>query len=305
MVTWRWGAPAILAVVAIVSRISGAEDAALSWYPLQPGDTWVYEKESRSGDMAHPIIERWTTEETVVRSVPVPEISGNLITKRTRVLDHTVPPDFIPLNDSTRREPAESHLLTHGNCVYVLDGIDAQGSACDPNVVNGPCLRPLDEKGRLRTEYRDDLLRGRIPADFCFPMEVGRTWGKVAVTSPANEWVWRVEGLNADPFGPPRGRTFHLWTHLGSGTKMDRWFAEGTGVVQEVSEHHGTYEEERRLLVRATIQGKTQSYQLTPARTVPLSDSDCKGAGWRHYLRADGAAFRSMGECANYLQGRQ
>ena len=204
--TWRWGAPAILAVVAIANRISGAEDAALSWYPLQPGDAWVYEKESRSGDMAHPIIERWTTEETVVRSVPVPEISGNLITKRTRVLDHTIPPDFIPLNDSTTREPAESHLLTHGNCVYVFDGIDAQGSACDPNVVNGPCLRPLDEKGRVRTEYREDLLRGRIPADFCFPMEVGRTWVR-----------WRSRRRPTSGSGVWRGSTQTHLDHRGAG----------------------------------------------------------------------------------------
>ena len=305
MVTWRWGALAILAVGAIVSRIFGAEDATLSWYPLQLGNRWIYQKESRNGDMAHPSIERWTTEETVVQSVPVPEVSGTLVTKRTRVLDHTVPPDFISLNDSTRREPAESRLLTHENRVHVLDGIDAQGSACDPNVVNGPCLRPLDPKGRLRAEYRDDSIRGRIPADFCVPMAVGRSWGKVAITSPANEWVWRVEGLNGDPFGWSGGRTFHLWTHLGSGTKMDRWFAEGIGVLQEVSQHHGTYEEGRRLLLRSTIQGRTQSYRLTPARTVPLSDSDCNGAGWRHYVRSDGAPFRSMGECAGYSQGRQ
>ncbi len=80
------------------------------------------------------------------------------------------PPDFIPENDSTWHEHAESHLLTRGNCVYVLDGIDAQGSACDPNIVNVPCLRPLDGKGRLRAEYRDDLLArqnpgGLLPAD--------------------------------------------------------------------------------------------------------------------------------------------
>ncbi|MGK4277500.1 hypothetical protein, partial [Escherichia coli] len=84
----------------------GAQDAVLSWYPLQPGDTWVYQKESRDGDMAHPSVERWTTEETIVRTVAVPEVGGSLITKRTSVLDHSVPPDFIPQNDSTRRELA-------------------------------------------------------------------------------------------------------------------------------------------------------------------------------------------------------
>jgi hypothetical protein len=302
---WRWSAAAILVGCLVVSWTSGAQDAMMSWYPLQAGDTWVYQKESRDGDMAHPKVELWTTEETIVGSVAVPEVGGSLITKRTRVLDHSVPPDFIPQNDSTRHELAESHLLVRGNCVYLLDGIDAQGSACDPNVVNGPCLRPLDEQGRIRPQYRDDLLRGKIPADFCFPMAVGSTWGRIAVTSPANEWVWRVEGLNGDPFGPAGQRTFHLWTHLASGTKMDRWFEEGAGVVQEVTEHHGTYGEQRRTLSRTTLRGKTRSYRLTPAQTVPLSDSDCDGAGWRHYVRADGAAFHTMSECAAYSSGRR
>ncbi|MCU1237580.1 MAG: hypothetical protein JWP63_5547, partial [Candidatus Solibacter sp.] len=31
---------------------------------------------------------------------------------------------------------------------------------------------------------------------------------------------------------------------------IDRWFAEGVVIVQEITEHHGTYDEERRQLVR-------------------------------------------------------
>ena len=81
---------------------------------------------------------------------------------------------------------------------------------------------------------------------------------------------------------------------------MDRWFEEGIGVVQEVTEHHGTYGEQRRTLLSATLHGKARNYQLTPARTVPLSGLDCSGAGWRHYVRADGGAFGSTGECAAY-----
>jgi hypothetical protein len=297
----RCGAFAIIVGVVIASWTSGvAEDVMPSWYPLQPGDTWIYQNESRDGNMAHPSVERWTTEETIVSARALPEPAGTLVTKRTRVLDHIVPPGFMPQNDSTKRVLSESHLLIHQSCLYVLDGIDAQGAACDPNIVNSTCLRPLDQNNHVRPEYWDDLVRGKIPADFCFPMVVGMTWGRVPVTSPANEWVWDVKGLNADPFGQPGGKTFHLSSHLGSGTAIDRWFEEGTGLVQEVIEHHGTYDEDRRQLLRATIQGKTQSYQLTPARTVPLSEWDCRGPGWRHFSRADGASFSGIADCIGY-----
>jgi len=44
-------------------------NVASAWYPIQPGDTWVYQKESddggNTGGMAHPLLERWTTENTV------------------------------------------------------------------------------------------------------------------------------------------------------------------------------------------------------------------------------------------------
>jgi hypothetical protein len=136
-------------------------------------------------------------------------------------------------------------------------------------------------------------------------MQIGKTWGKVPHTSPAEEYVWRVDRLNADPFGPPGDKTFHLSSHLGSGTMMDRWFTEGVGVVQEVTEHHGTYGEDRRQLLRATIRGKTQSYQLAPARTVPLSEFDCSGPGSRHYARSDGSSFRSVADCITYSSKRR
>lgn len=244
-----------------------AQDAVASWYPLQPGETRTFHKEWRYGRKDHPEIEQWTTEETAVSAVAVPDVGGNLVTRYTKVLSHVVPAGFLMPNDSTKRELPESHLLVQGNCVYVLDGVEAQASACDPNI-HSACLKPLDPADRVRPEYRDDLLRGKIPADYCFPLAVGMTWGKVATTSPAEEWVWNVLGLNADGFGVAGGRTFHMVSHLSSGTSIDRWFAEGIGVIQEVIEHHGTYDEIRRQLVKATIGGKTQSYGLTPARTV-------------------------------------
>jgi len=262
-------------------------------YPLEPGDTWVYQKESLDGDMAHPDFERWTTEETVVSRVPVPDLAAILVTKRIKVLSDQLSPDYIPENDRAKRELPESHVLIHKNCVYVLDGVDAEGAAC--SWARTACLRP----------NRHDLLDGNIPPDYCFPMAVGKSWGRASNTSPAGEFIWHVPGMNGDPFGAPRGTTFHLSAHQGSGTQMDRWFAEGAGLLQEVIEHHGTYDEDRSQLLRATIHGQMRSFQLTPARTIPLSDWDCQGPGWKHFVRADGIAFRDQADCIRYSSRRK
>ena len=246
-----------------------AQDVALSWYPLRPGNSWVYRNESLSGYMAHPDGERWTTEETIISAAPDPKLAGMLITKRTRVLAGKA--DTIP----------DSNLLIRRNCIYDLG------------------LR-VYEPGRpnLRTEF----IRGELPPDYCFPIAKGVTWGRMPTTSPASEYVWTVMGINTDPFGLPGGRTFHFTSHGGSGTSLDRWFAESVGLLQEVVEHHGTYDEDRRQLLKTTIDGKTRSYQLKPARTPPLSEDDCGGAGWQHFVRADGTVFASLADCRSYFQ---
>lgn len=296
-----WGVTLAAGIAACAASVS--RDAATSWYPLEPGTTRVYQKEALEGDMDHPSRERWNTEETIVGSAAVPEIGATLVTKRTRVLDDTLTAGYLAANDQAKRELPESHLLIYRNCVYILDGPDAEGSACDLNV-GSKCLKPLSADNRLQPEYRGDLVHGKIPADFCFPMAVGRTWGKVPQTSPAMEYVWRVDRLNADPFGPPDARTYHLSQHLGAGDFEDRWLTEGVGLVQEVEEHHGTYDERRRQLVRATIHGRSLSFQLTPARTAPLSAADCTSPGWRHYSRADGSLFSTETDCAHYSRRR-
>jgi len=91
-----------------------------------------------------------------------------------------------------------------------------------------------------------------------------------------------------------------LSSHIGAGDFPDRWFAQGIGVVQEVGEHHGTYQESRRRLLKATIDRKVQSFDLTPARTVPLSEFDCKGDGWQHYSSSDGSSFQDLSDCVAY-----
>jgi hypothetical protein len=66
----------------IYATVISAQDAK-SWYPLEPGDTWTYQKESRDGNMARPDTERWTTQETIVSAVAVSELPATLVTKRT------------------------------------------------------------------------------------------------------------------------------------------------------------------------------------------------------------------------------
>jgi hypothetical protein len=45
---------------------------------------------------------------------------------------------------------------------------------------------------------------------------------------------------------------------------MDRWFEPGVGVLQEVMEHYGHYDEDRRQLLRTFIDVKSRSYDLKP-----------------------------------------
>jgi hypothetical protein len=268
----------ILCEVLLASTIPGQpSDVVLSWYPLRPGNSWVYQHEERDGDMAQPDSARWTTEETVVKSTLSPELAGTIVTVRTSVRNLILSPRFIAGNAPSPGQVSELRLLVHRNCVYRL-----HGNGADPwPGWNHP--RPDD-----------------VPPDFCFPMANGSTWGKLPNTSPALEYVWTVRGLNHDPFGPSGATTFHLSAHIGAGDYTDRWFEQGIGPVQEVSEHHGTYGESRIRLLSATINGKTQTYQLKPATTIPLDSSDCEGPGWRHYGREDGSSFTSLEACRRF-----
>jgi hypothetical protein len=139
----------------------------------------------------------------------------------------------------------------------------------------------------------------------CFPIRKQMTWGRTSTTGGSGLYVWNVLNLNGDRFGPPGRRTWRMTSTTGSGESIDRWFTEGVGIVQQVNEHHGTYDEDRRRLLKATINGKTQEFHLTPARTVPFGPVDCEGVRWRHFLRADGTVFRSLADCQAYTSAQQ
>jgi hypothetical protein len=296
---WRLRFLAVFAGIAVSSCSSRApRNSVAAWYPLQPGNQWIYQNETLDGDMTRPDVQSWTMEETIISAVRFPELDGTLVTKRIKVTSGTQPPRFFRGNDFTQREPRETRLLVHQKCVYLLDTINEESETC---VLRGEkCLSPLDGGNRIRPEYREDLIAGKIPGDYCFPMDLGMTWGKGPNTSPAEEFVWLVKGLNADPFGVPGGRTFHMFAHEGSGAQIDRWFAEGIGVIQEVGEHHGTFDENRRELLSATVNGKTRKYQLTPARVSPFGPEDCDGPRWQHFSRSDGDSFTSIQDCMNW-----
>jgi hypothetical protein len=283
--------------VALAGCTRVPSDIVVSWYPLGPGNTWVYQNEALEGDMAHPDFERWTTEVTIVSAVPFPELDGTLVTRRTKAFGDTLSPDYLQGNNMAKREEPETHLLIHGSCVYVLDGWDATCAQFNDE----ECAPAFGPSHRVRREYRDELLRGNVPPGFCFPMGKGSTWGRVPSTGGSDLYVWTVLSLNTDPFGPPESKTYRMWSTTGGGEEILRWFTEGVGVVQLVDEHHGTYDELRRQLVKATIRGKTRSYQLTPARQEPGGEDDCSPPGWwQHFVRADGSPFKSEAECLSY-----
>jgi hypothetical protein len=279
----------VVCLVTVCWTFVVAQNVASLSYPMQPGDTWIYQNESRDGSMAHPSIERWKTMETIVSAAPIPE--GTLVVKRTKVLDHVMLNGWLPENDHTKHLRSESYLLIHQDCLYQLREIDREDSE--------DIWSALDHNHQVRPQYRDALRRGNIAADLCFPLAVGMTWGRVPDTSPAEEDVWSVKGVNGDPFGAKGGTTFHLFAFEGSGEGTDRWFEASVGVLQEVTEHHGSYDEDRRRLLKTIIGGKPRSYQLTPARTVPWSPWDCVGVGWRHFARADGSSFRNQAACVS------
>ena len=107
------------------------------------------------------------------------------------------------------------------------------------------------------------------------------------------------EGTNVDPFGAAGGPTFHIGAHAGS-NYVDECFAKGIGLLQCVTLHHGTYDEFRQVLLKATIAGHTRTFNLKPSRVPPLNEYDCEGREWRHFASADGIMFQSRAACVEY-----
>ena len=222
-----WSGPL---VVLLCASQNPAQDVAAIWFPAHKGDAWTYQHETRddSGQgRAHPEIHRWKTEETVFRSVALPE--GTLIGKRVRVFDGS---------PSAHHEPRaeEAYLLSQG-CIYTS------------NVE----WYPLRHK--LAPEFLGWLSSGEISPDFCFPLAPGKSWGAphTGERSAADAKDWRVsEIVERDQFAPGRRPAFHIKSissYPGSGITVDIWFAKDIGVTRELRAHNGTYGEERTTLI--------------------------------------------------------
>jgi hypothetical protein len=220
----------VAGLLVVTLRAVEAQDVVSSWYPIHVGDHWTYEHETRDGSQGggiiNPEITRWRTEETIVSSVATPD--GVLLVKHVQAL-----------NPNSGVE--ERHYLVHQDCVYALDErlLLASEQAGRP-------LQALDQNGQLTQAFRSELTSGDFPADFCFPLETGKRWGKLS------EEMRSVVGIDNDAPIPSdaRGQTFHLSAHPGSGETDDIWFAKGVGVIREQWVHHGTYEETRLDLIR-------------------------------------------------------
>ncbi|HLG97785.1 MAG TPA: hypothetical protein VKX49_15835 [Bryobacteraceae bacterium] len=211
------------------------QDIAAVWFPTHKGDSWIYQHETRNDigqGAAHPQVHRWKTEETLFSSVALPE--GTLIGKRIRVFDGTPPAQYAP-------RAADAYLL-HNDCIYT----------------NNVDWFPL--RHQLAPEFSKLLSDGTVSPDFCFPLEVGKTWGAPhPAQPPATEAPstgakqWQVAAIeDHDRSAPGHRRTFHITSISSasrSGTTVDIWFAQGFGVVRELRVQHGTYGEERITLL--------------------------------------------------------
>lgn len=87
-------------------------------FPLKVGTHWTYEHEWKSGDRNRPVIDRWTTGETITGQITIPE--GLVVLREVRQsANPTYTPSWLIARDSTP-------YLVHQGCVYVLsDGWDS------------------------------------------------------------------------------------------------------------------------------------------------------------------------------------
>jgi hypothetical protein len=214
-----------LSLILISTAQACAQTTAANWFPVQVGDKWMYEYDTRDehGEgRAHLEVHRWKTEETTVGAWTVPQ--GTVVARQVRVMEGS-PPTGGWVN------PNLAYLI-RGDCVYA----DVQW--------NSPAH-----------ELTPDFLKGLgtwLSPDFCFPLAQHKTWGAPhglpdwGVTQPVQAKDWQVVGIQQQ-------KTFHVTSissYPGAGVTADIWFEKGVGVVREDQVHHGTIGERRTRLLR-------------------------------------------------------
>jgi hypothetical protein len=121
----------------------GAADLVNLWLPMEPGNTWVYEKELLSGSMENPEVRKWTTEETIV------SVTGNVVIKRTRVI-----------GEAAVREPVETTWLIRNNCVYPDTSGDPPPELCFPMALGNEWGRMLNTSPAQEYVWTVDRVNG-------------------------------------------------------------------------------------------------------------------------------------------------
>lgn len=227
--------------------------------PCDIGDQWVYRCEYKTaiGPEGHMIAQFWTSTVTIVERVEIPEGTAvvrevNLTEKRFEAAEGT-PEDvrqmYGDLNDSMSVEV----YLVRGPYVYEVSEHSWNRE-----------LRQISER------FRERLLKGEFPPEFFFPLDASKAWGyptREVVDQEAHERFLRGEGEAAP------NPTFYYWHYIGledvnipagfvegvhhvkwfdrTGHR-DVWFKDGIGIVKSHYNHHGTYIERLRELVKFT-----------------------------------------------------
>jgi hypothetical protein len=202
-----------------------AQGMASAWFPMEVGNQWLYEHESRDTPAENPRITRWQTVETVTGTLAIPE--GTVVLRRVEVNGH-------PPGGWLQTVYGESNYLIRNDCLYFLTPRDSWN----------------EREQSLRPEYRTRLLAGDVEPEFCFPLAVGNAFGR----NDSHGWIpSRVVGMGRGRRFAPDSvseKAFDVVVHLVSADETHLWFEKGVGITGEWDWHNGTYEEYRVRLLR-------------------------------------------------------
>ncbi len=235
-----------------------------AYFPLEVGNTWVYQNTFKSavGTSTDKIITiTWTSEVAVQAHYDVPE--GKVVVRKTtnRGVKYDYP-EGVKDEDVAwfKKNYPETYpnYLIQGNYVYALP----EGS--------------WDAEHKcLSDEFKKRFATGERTPDFFFPME--KVWGwserkreqkdlKAAALWKAEKgpapnpamYYWLVEDKEAVtvPYGSVKG-AFRL-IERGAGGGLQVWFKYGLGVVREYFKHNGSYYEKESVLkgfIKAGMKG--------------------------------------------------
>jgi hypothetical protein len=221
--------PVSILVLSVQVFAPFAQCAASDWFPMNVGNQWVYEHESRDSPESNPYVTRWQTVETITGALAIPE--GMVVLRRVEVR-----------GDASRgwlqSVYGESNYLIRNDCLYFLNP------------------QTWDEKEQtLRPEYRAQILAGNADPEFCFPLVVGKAFGKDELPG----WVpSRVVGMGRNGtgqngrFAPSSvsGNAFDVRVHLVYADETHLWFEKGVGITGMWDWHNGTYGDYRVTLLQ-------------------------------------------------------